>query len=100
MCLASADRRDGFGGAYGALAHCSTEAFGQPFGHVFAAGVVDDLFGLDHLARHEIEVSELIGQAQFDGLLTVQNRPLKVSGDSLRRLPRPAFTTSMNCLCT
>ena len=52
-----------------ALAHRRAELLGQALGHVLAPRVVDHVFGLDHVARHVVEVAQLVGQAQLDRLL-------------------------------
>jgi hypothetical protein len=52
-------------------AHAGTKTLGQAFGHVFTRGVVDDVFGLDDLARHVVEVAGVVGQAQAHGLFAV-----------------------------
>ncbi|WP_178944105.1 hypothetical protein, partial [Escherichia coli] len=74
------------------------ELAGQAQADVFALGVVHDVFGLDHFARHVVEIAKAIGQAQVTACWPLQTRPLKVSGDSLSRSPRPFLTTAMNWL--
>ena len=83
--------------AHRARADAGAEALGQAFGHVLVRRVVDDVLGLDHLARDEIGLPVLSARPSLTASSPFQNRPEKVSGVSFRRWPRPRFTTAMNC---
>src|SRR3990167_5545496 len=50
--------------------HGSTKALDQTLCHVIAAGVIDDVLGLHHLARYVVKIAQLVGQTHLDRLLT------------------------------
>src|SRR5262249_33586563 len=71
--------------AYDALAELCNEALGQALGNVLLGRVVDNFLGLHHLALHVVEVAELVGEPELDGLFAVPEE----TGEGLRRLLQP-----------
>src|SRR5690242_14496453 len=71
--------RRGGGGAQrrarDALAHARAETLGELLEIVLARREVDDLVGLDHLARHVVEGTQAVGEAELDAFLAGPHEP-------------------------
>ena len=50
------------------------EALGEALGDVLARREVDDLLGLDHLARDVVDAAERVGESELDALLRRSRR--------------------------
>ena len=85
-------------GAY-YIAAAADEIFVDKASIVGSIGVLMDGFGFTGLMDKLGVERRLLTAGENKGMLDPYS-PLNSSGDSFRRLPRPAFTTSMNCRCT
>ena len=82
---------------HGALADTGAEALGQARGHVLVLGVVDDVLGLDDIARDLVQAAETVGQPERDRLLAAPGQAAEELGRFLfEPFARPSRTTAMN----
>ena len=70
------------------LGRSGTEAFGKTVGKALVRGVIDDVLGLDHFARHVFGAAKSVSQAKLDALGASPNKAAKhVAGFFQTRAP-------------